>query len=57
MTEREGKLSCAECYGALLKFHNDKALGNDGMARNLGHSIQRVSLIAETWRLDFQRNV
>ena len=31
-TEREGKLSCAECCDTLRKFQNDsKAPGNDGL--------------------------
>ena len=30
-TEREGKLSCAECCDTLLKFQNSKAPGNDGL--------------------------
>ena len=30
-TEREGKLSCAECSDTLLKFYNGKAPGNDSL--------------------------
>ena len=29
--ECEGKLSCAECYKALLMFPNSKAPGSDGL--------------------------
>jgi len=33
--ENEGKLSCAECYDALLKSQNGKDPGNDGLIVDL----------------------